>query len=363
MTASSDSKYERKKAEFEAAQAAKRIERRRKQEAEEKAEKAWRAAELAAAAEKWRVEVAIHVEKKKKDTMGKSAGRRRKTGRVVSLESESASKIGVTLNSDEEESKEKCTVCIKRNVPCIWNKVSIAWTCLPFFGVNSGLQTGKLRSCISCQEMKLRCRTKVNDDPVRKSVKRKVKEDEGASVTPKCQKTAGVKNPEPEGRAGGRDVEAYSDHTLWGNSIKAVKWVRNWMSELTGVLGGIRGELGEIAKATRASDQTQKQLLEEVWKLIWVQDQTRGMVHVVAKRLERLDGVVEVSESELEGSRVARKKQDKGKGKEVVDEDKEAEKSDKSEELEKSGESEVEDVVKGPEISTLDVDESMEVEK
>ena len=47
----------------------------------------------------------------------------------------------------------------------------------------------------------------------------------------------------------------------------------------------------------------------------------------------------------------------------MVKRDKGVEESEKSEELEKLGDSEVEDVVKGPEISTLDVDESMEVEK
>ena len=88
------------------------------------------------------------------------------------------------------------------------------------------------------------------------------------------------------------------------------------------------------------------------------------MVHIVAKRLEQLDGVVTISESEVEVKGV--KRQDKGKEKEMVKKNKEAEESGKSEESEKSegsDGSEVEDVVKGPEISTLDVDESMEVEK
>ena len=51
-----------------------------------------------------------------------------------------------------------------------------------------------------------------------------------------------------------------------------------------------------------------------------------------------------------------------GKGKEVIENenDGDKERSGESEELEGS---EVEDVVKGPEISTLDVDKSMEVEK
>ena len=153
-----------------------------------------------------------------------------------------------------------------------------------------------------------------------------------------------------------RSADIGADWTLWTNAIKAIERVGNRISELTGTV-----EM--VGKAAKASEETQRQLLEEVRQLVWVQDQTRGMVHVVAKRLENLDGVVAVSESELEESKSIRKKQDKGKGKEVVRENKEVEESEKSEELEKSGESEVEDVVKGLEISTLDVDESMEVEK
>ena len=174
---------------------------------------------------------------------------------------------------------------------------------------------------------------------------------------PKRQRTAGVENTETKARPGGQNAaDLAAEQVLWGNTVKAIKRVGNRILELTGTME-------VIGKAGKASEETQRQLLEEVQQLIWVQDQTRGMVHVVAKWLERLDGVVVVSESELEESKVARKKQDKGKGKEVVREDKEVEESVKLEESVKSDNLEVEDVVKAPEISMLDADESMDVEK
>ena len=137
MSASSDSEYECEKLKFEATQAAKRIERWKRREAEEKAEEAQKVAEIAAAAEKRRVEVAICVEKKNKGRPTKASERKRKTTRVIASESESELEIG-SLNSDEEESRNRCTVCIKRDVPCIWNKVSGIIAHL-IFGIDSDL--------------------------------------------------------------------------------------------------------------------------------------------------------------------------------------------------------------------------------
>ena len=135
------------------------------------------------------------------------------------------------------------------------------------------------------------------------------------------------------------------------------------ISRVGGRVSELTRTMEMVGKAAKMSEEMQRQMLEEVRQLVWVQDQTWGMVHVVAKQLERLDGVVAVSETEFRETRVAREKQDKGKGKEKVREGKEVERLEKSEESEKLDDSEVEDVVKGPEISTLDVDESMEVEK
>ena len=77
------------------------------------------------------------MEKKDKGRTAKASERKRKTTRVIALESKSESEIG-SLNLDEEESRNRCTVCIKRNVPCIWNKVSDIVTRL-IFGIDSDL--------------------------------------------------------------------------------------------------------------------------------------------------------------------------------------------------------------------------------
>ena len=212
--------------------------------------------------------------------------------------------------------------------------------------------------------MKLRCRTEVAVPTPALRSKRHLEASAEAETSVKRRRTTEVRKSESEGLVGARKEEnAAVDRVLWGNTIKAIQRIGNRISELTTTMEKIGNGLEGVVRVVKASEQTQREMLEEVRQLVWVQDQTRGMVHVVAKRLESLDGVVAVSESELEGSRSVKKKQDKGKGKEIVRKNNEAEELEKSEESEKSGESEVEDVVKGLEISTLDVDESMEVEK
>ena len=121
MSATSDSEYERAKANFEAAQAHKKAERRKKKEAEKKAEEARKAAEIAAAAERRRVEVAIRVDKRGKDNGGRRVGRKI----IPDSESELESGVEQVFDSDKETADRRCTVCVRRNVPCIWNKVRI----------------------------------------------------------------------------------------------------------------------------------------------------------------------------------------------------------------------------------------------
>ena len=146
----------------------------------------------------------------------------------------------------------------------------------------------------------------------------------------------------------------------WEEVITALRIIGVRISDLTRVMSEIKTGISEIAKNSKSSSDTAKESLVELRDLTWVQDQTRGVVHLVAKRLESLDGVERVSETRSElkksGEVTAEGADVKGKGKEVVPESKDG--SEVSE-----GEEEEEDVVKGPEISTLDVDESMEVEK
>ena len=137
MSSTSDSEYERKKAELEATHKAKKAEHRRKQEMEKKAEEDRRAVEIQAAAEKRRVEVAIRVEKqgKKKDDGAPNKGKRK--GRVIISEPDSESEVD-GLDSDKGESGKKCVVCIKWGVACRWYTVSIGMPG-PHLRVNSGL--------------------------------------------------------------------------------------------------------------------------------------------------------------------------------------------------------------------------------
>ena len=139
------------------------------------------------------------------------------------------------------------------------------------------------------------------------------------------------------------------------------------MLDLTRVVSEFGAGVSEMVRINRAMLDTAQELLVEFRDLTWVQHQTKGLLHVVAKRLESLDGVEIVAENRSERKSESEKKMEKeleimgqkgkGKEKEVVPESEDANESEGEEEEEVD-----EDVVKGPEISTLDVDELMEVE-
>ena len=141
------------------------------------------------------------------------------------------------------------------------------------------------------------------------------------------------------------------------------------MSDLTKAISDLGVNVTEISKSNKSVSDTAKELLVEFRDLMWVQHQTKGLLHVVAKRLESLDGIERVSEKGTE-SEIAEKMEQQKTEKETKEKKKErrtilvaggAKGSEDSEE--EDSEYVDEDVVKGPEISTLDVDELMEVEK
>ena len=157
----------------------------------------------------------------------------------------------------------------------------------------------------------------------------------------------------------------------WEEMITALQVIGVRISDLTRSMSTLGSEVSEMAKTSKITSDTAKELLVEFRDLTWIQNQTKGLLHVVAKRLESLDGVEVIeergaeSEMRLKSGKNGEEENNhgKGKGKEVVP-DLEDAKEQESEGLEGDEEEEVdEDVVKGPEISTLDVDESMEVEK
>ena len=101
----------------------------------------------------------------------------------------------------------------------------------------------------------------------------------------------------------------------------------------------------------------QRGILGQMQRMVLMEDRMHTSLHLLNRNVELM--------IELELSLILRvvgdwnedqeiKKMDKGKGKEVVED---------KEELEELEKLELEDVVKGLEISTLDVDESMEAEK
>ena len=162
--------------------------------------------------------------------------------------------------------------------------------------------------------------------------------------------------------SGGRNKESWEEFTT------AVRVIGARISDLTRVVSELGTGVSEMIRINRTMSDTAQELLVEFRDLTWVQHQTKGLLHVVAKRLESLDGVEMVAETGSERKSESEKKMEKGleimgqkgkgKEKEVVPESEDANKSEGLEEEEVD-----EDVVKGPEISTLDVDESMEIEK
>ena len=143
--------------------------------------------------------------------------------------------------------------------------------------------------------MKLQCRTETADSTPKKTLKRSAKEDGETGPVSKRQKNAGNGRLESEIGVGTRSTEdSAAERVVWGNMVKALERIGARVSELLGPMERLRTAMRKVARAAKASEQTQRQLLEEVRQLVWVQDQTRGMVHVIAKCLERLDGVVTV---------------------------------------------------------------------
>lgn len=170
---------------------------------------------------------------------------------------------------------------------------------------------------------------------------------------------------EEEGYIGGVGVTKES----WEELVTAVWIIGARMSDLTKAISDLGVNVTEISKSNKSVSDTAKELLVEFCDLTWVQHQTKGLLHVVAKRLESLDGIERVLEKGTE-SEIAEKTEQQKTEKETKEKKKEqrtilvaggAKGSEDSEE--EDSEYVDEDVVKGPEISTLDVDELMEVEK
>ena len=204
--------------------------------------------------------------------------------------------------------------------------------------------------------MKLKCRfVGVEVTPNTRS-KRKADEESLRSRPAKRHRIEGGGT----GKSREQDQETQEVSKGWEDVTTALRIIGVRISEMTRVMSEINTGVSEIAKNMKSASDTAKESLVELRDLTWVQDQTRGVVHLVAKRLESLDGVERVLETRPELKKFREETSEgadvKGKGKEVVPESKDG--SEVSE-----GEEEEEDVVKGPEISTLDVDESMEVEK
>ena len=151
----------------------------------------------------------------------------------------------------------------------------------------------------------------------------------------------------------------------WDELVMAIQTIGAGLSDLTQVVSDLGTDISEMTKTNKSTSDTTKELLVKFQDLTWIQNQTKGLLHVVARRLESLDGVERVPEQnpEVMGMEVEKKSEKadvKGKGKELIPDSEEAKdgESDESEEEEEGGD----DVVKGPEILTLDVDELMEVE-
>lgn len=169
---------------------------------------------------------------------------------------------------------------------------------------------------------------------------------------------------EIEGEEVGNTGDAGILKESWEELVMAIRIIGARLSDLTRSVLDLGTDISEMAQTNKSVADTAKEFLVEFWDLTWIQDQTKGLLHVVAKRLESLDGVEVIKEREVESEKKKTEsgsgsggQSGKGKEKEVIPELKD--------ESEESGdeEEEGEDVVKGLEISTLDVDESMEAEK
>ena len=87
---------------------------------------------------------------------------------------------------------------------------------------------------------------------------------------------------------------------MWRELITAIQIVGARVSDLTRSVSDVGSDITDMARTLKRGEEMRKELLEEVRQMVWVQDQTRGMVHVVAKRLEGLEGVERVPEQNTE---------------------------------------------------------------
>lgn len=209
-----------------------------------------------------------------------------------------------------------------------------------------------MQSCISCQEMKLKCKfAGVVASPVQSGKRRN---DDGATgVGPSKRR----KVEESEAGVEESRMAIGVSKEMWDELVTAIRIIGARVSDLSRSVSDLRTGLTDIAWSMKKGEETRKEMLEEVRQMVWVQDQTRGMVHVVAKRLESLDGVERIPEWDP-GNTEIEKTDTKGKEKEIIPESE----GTKDGESEGEDEEEAEDVERGPEISTLVADESMEME-
>ena len=199
--------------------------------------------------------------------------------------------------------------------------------------------------------MKVKCRTEVVDETPRRNTKRKMGEEIEAGPSEKRRKTVdGSRTWGPENE---------------GQNERLERAVQEWGEKVADVINGVGDRISDLSRSLQESTVTQKGILGQLQRMVWVEDRMRTSLHLINRHLESMvetDGgpVIGIVGDRKEDQEMIGK--DKGKEKGVNSAGKVA-KSEKSEKLEESEGSEVEDVVKGPEISTLDVDESMEVEK
>ena len=196
--------------------------------------------------------------------------------------------------------------------------------------------------------MKVKCRAEVTNETPRRSTKRRMGEEIEAGPSEKRWKTVdGSRTRGPENK---------------GQNEKLERAVQEWGEKVADTINGVGDRISDLSRSLQESTVTQKGILGQLQRMVWVEDWMRTSLHLVNRHLESMvetDGgpVIGIVGDRKDDQEVMEK--DKGKEKEVNSAGKVAE-SEKSEESEGS---KVEDVVKGPEISTLDVDESMEVEK
>lgn len=186
--------------------------------------------------------------------------------------------------------------------------------------------------------MKVKCRTEVAEETPKRSYKRKTRDEVEVGTSDKRQKmNDGTRTRRSEDEGNGQLIQ-------------------EWGEKIADAINGVGDQISDLNRTMQESCVAQRGMLGQLQRMVWMEDRIRTSLHLLTRNVGLLVeaegnpviGVVRDQEGEQVGKRV-----DKGKGKEV-----EREVSEESEESELE-----EDVVKGLEISTLDVDESMEAEK